>query len=480
MLPARDLPRRAQAACARHALPLLSAAGLAILGVIALNLPHAPAFNPDTNSYLDLSATRPPAYGLLLNAWAGRSGGLSGLPAFQAVAVVAGAVALARAVLRRTGSLSLALGLLGLIFLPANLRYWLSLAMTEALFVAAVMLMLAAALRPSAEPQPLRLLRIGVWAALALALRNAGLPLVVVAGLLAVFLARQSRTPPWANLAAAVLPAAAVLVFSTAFHWQVNGRLTPGAWSGVSLAGKAMLLTHPQDTAWLPPPLHAAPAWAGQVRDARPPADWRLRHRVRLAQYDAIRFQKLWPDLRAAGVDDPVRIDALIAPAARTAIAAYPRDYLALTLADWVALWTLPSRITPSEREAALRAIARDPPPLLDTTRPDTRDELAPPAERTAAVWMQRGVSIAAGVIGAVCILLGLCRVLRGQALGRLGPMLPAALIVHGSFLSIAAVEGGLARYAMPIWPAEVLLCVLAISMLLPASAYPGARRRLR
>ena len=459
----------ADAACARHAAALLSAVAAGLFVLIASRLPLLPRFNPDTLSYLDLLPTRPPAYGLLLNAWTRLVGDLSGLPQFQAAVVVGAALALAVAATRRTGSLLLGLCLLCAIFLPSDLHYWCGLAMTDALFAASVMLMLAASLRLDPGRPVTCLLRIGVWAAMGLALRNAGMPLVAGAELLALAVAWGQRMRPWRPLAAATLPALLALALSIAVHWQVNGRATPGAWSGVSLAGKALLLTCPGDEAWLPPALHAAPSLAEEVRVAPRASDWLLRQRIRLAQYDAIRFGKLWPDLKAAGIVDPMRIDAIVGPAARRAIHRDPVGYLRLALSDWIALWALPLRITTAEREAALRDVANHPPPLLDLTEPDVQHFMAPPAERPFVVWFQRSVSVAAFAIGVVAILIAVPLLLRRRPLGQHDAMLFAALLLHGSFAVVASVEGGLSRYAMPLWPAQLLLCVLAANAVFTA-----------
>ena len=58
--------------------------------------------------------------------------------------------------------------------------------------------------------------------------------------------------------AVAMLPAVIALAASAMVHLAVNGRLTVGAWSGVSLAGQGLMLTRPGDEAWLPSPLRAA------------------------------------------------------------------------------------------------------------------------------------------------------------------------------------------------------------------------------
>lgn len=453
---------------------VLGTLGLVLFAMLAVSLPLQPELNPDTESYLELMPTRPPAYGLLLNAWSALAGGLVGLPQLQAAALVAATAALAIAAARRLRSLALGLGIVVAVLLPSDLRYWAGVAMSEAFFAAAAMAMLAATLRID-PARPVRgLLRVGIWAGCAVALRNAGLPFAIAAALLGLTMARTGRRPALPLLAAALLPAVIALAASAMVHLAVNGRLTVGAWSGVSLAGKGLMLTRPGDEAWLPPPLRAAPRLAAEARMLPPGMPLRLRMRVRSTQYDAIRFHHLWPELARAGITDPVAIDALVGPVAWRAVWRDPAGYAVLAAGDWAALWLLPAKITPREREAQLAFVrAHAPLPLLTVRPASVAEMLAPAADRPVAVWLLRVGALAAFVAGIAAVAVAALRTWRRRSLGLAAPAAFASLALNGSFVAIAAMEGGLGRYAAPLWPAQVLLCAIALAWLAARVAVP-------
>ncbi len=463
----------ADSTAARHAVPALVALGSAIFIALAASLPLQPELHPDTESYLALFPTRPPAYGLLLNGWAWFTGGLAGLPQLQAAALVAATTALAIAAAQRLRSLVLGVGIVFAVLLPSDLRYWPSVAMSEALFAAAIMAMLAAGLRVDPECPARGLWQVGGWAAAAIALRNAGLPLTIAAALLAFAVARTERHPARSLLAATVLPAVLVLVANVAVHLAWNGRMTVGSWSGVSLAGKGLMLTRPGDEVWLPPPLQAAPRLAAEARTLPPDMPLRLRMRVRHAQYDAIRFHHLWPELARAGIVDYLEINAMVGPAAWRAVRQDLAGYAALAVGDWAALWLVPEKITPTEREVELAFALAHPPPLLDMERPGVMGMLVPPAERPVAVWLRRIGALVAFVAGIAAVAVAVSRTWRRRPLGLAGPAAFASLALNGSFIAIAAMEGGLGRYAMPLWPAQVVLCAVSLAWLAARIAVP-------
>ena len=456
----------ADAAAAKYAAPALAALGLAVFAWLAASLPFQPEAHPDSHSYLALLATRPPAYGLLLNGWSRVAGGLGGLPQFQAAALIAAATALAIAAAQRLRSLALGLGIVLAVLLPSDLRYWPAVAMTEALFAACVMAMLAAGLRIDPARPAHGLWRAGGWAAAAIALRNAGLPLAVAVALLGLALARTGRLPARPLAVAALMPMIVALALSAAAHLAVNGRLTIGSWSGVSLAGKGLMLTRPGDEAWLPVPLRAAPLLAAEARALPSGMPLRLRLRVRAAQYDAIRFHHLWPVLEQAGIVDPLAMDALVGPAARHAIRQDPAGYVALFARDWAALWLVPSKITPGERAAELAFALAHELPLLDRERPGVMGMVVPAADRPVAVWTWRIGAAIAFFAGIAALGVAATRTWRCAPLGLAGPAALASLALNGSFVAIAAAEGGLTRYAAPLWPAQVLLCAIAAAWL--------------
>lgn len=446
----------------RHGPRALAAAGLVTFALLATSLPVQPELNPDTASYLLLQPSRPPAYGLLLNLLDRLGGSLGGLPQLQAAALLGGATALAIATARRLGSLLAGAAVMAAILLPSSLRYLTGVAMADALFAAAIMAMLAAALtlRPG---RPLRgMVAVGAWAAAAIALRNAGLPLAIAAALYALALARTTRHPALPLVAAALLPTALALGASMAVHLAVNGRATPGSWSGVSLAGKGMMITRPGDEAWLPPPLRPAPALAAAAHALPGGMSPGLRMRARLAQYDAIRFHYLWPNLPAT--DDPAAVEALVGPAAWQAVRRHPLAYLRLAASDWLALWLLPGVITPAERAADEGFLRSRSLPLLDRQPLATAQMLLPAAERPAVVWLRRAGAALAFVAGIAAVLVALGRTWRRRPLGLAGAVAFAALALNGSFVAIAAAEGGLGRYAAPLWPAQVLLCAVSLA----------------
>jgi hypothetical protein len=143
---------------------------------------------------------------------------------------------------------------------------------------------------------------------------------------------------------------------------------------------------------------------------------------------------------------------------ARRAIAAHPRDYVRHVAAQLYGLWMLPL-IQPRSVVPALRAALDDvraQSPALD------RSEVAFRSVPPWAFVAVRAVLAAAFVTSLVVILW----FLRDVGATRWLPPAYAGLALHANFLLVAAVQPGLPRYALVMWPAVslVLACVVAIA----------------
>jgi len=144
-----------------------------------------------------------------------------------------------------------------------------------------------------------------------------------------------------------------------------------------------------------------------------------------------------------------VRLNAISGELANDAIRAHPLGYARHVFANVLALWTMPNlmnRATAAAFEAEHeRLLARLPSLAHDAV---ARRDLPP-----VAYWAMRIVLVAI-VIASFAWLASVS--LRRDAPAR--ALAYAALVLQSNFLLVAAVQPGLPRYALAMWPMSMLL----------------------
>lgn len=444
-------------------------AAVAIGVYAARDLPLMPVLGPDSPSYLNLAPSRPPGYGLLLALFAQLWPGLAGLPQVQLAALVVASALLATAVGLRLRSVPAALAMLGLLWVPEDQRYWVRTVMADPLFLATVMLALAAMIAPWGEERAL--LMAGIATAVGVLLRNAGAALALALAVQVLLQARGTGARRSALLLArAVGPTIAALAVAAAVHLAVNDVAMPGGWSGVSLLGKGLLLLTPESARGLDPALATLgdEVAAAKAALAEVPG-FRLSLRVQHDYHDQLRFELAWARLLAASAGDPAAPDRIARVIALKAIAGDPVGYAWLALRDWLSLFAWPDDITASERAADARALAAMPElPILAAhwqAKDPTLRILLPPPTGLAKVAVVRIVGAVGSATALAVIALACWRTLAGGR--RMAPPLVfAALAAQAMAASTALVEGGLSRYAMALWPFSAVVVLLAVAAL--------------
>jgi hypothetical protein len=233
---------------------------------MAIHIRHSPQSTSDTLEYLALAAHRPPAYGWLLNAYQSLTGGMDYLPLCQLAVLAAALLFLAIETGRVLRNAVLGALVIPLVLFHAAIHDAPAWAMSEAIFLPAVMAGLAFEFRYVRNCSARNLVGAAIFFALAAATRTAGGVLPLLPVLTAVLDRRLSlRAGVWRG-GQALLAAGVGLMIAAGGNYAKNGRFEIGGAPGLSLLGKVLLLVQPEDVRNLPPPFGATLSAAAEHR----------------------------------------------------------------------------------------------------------------------------------------------------------------------------------------------------------------------
>ncbi|MBV8777904.1 MAG: hypothetical protein JO258_11980, partial [Alphaproteobacteria bacterium] len=348
-----------------------AAMALAAALAVAVQLVPAPQIDlmqRDSQGYLDFSPTRTAGYPLFLRAVEHLPGGLAALPLLQ-LSLYGLAALLLAAEFRRLTQSKLAGGALLVLLLGNTQVTRLSfMIMTEALFLAFLMLLLAALCRLARSPRWQMLAVASLIAGVAVLVRPAGYALLLSLPGAAWWSGRGGF--PWPRaLFAAALPCLAVLAMGMVAYHAVHGLWRTQSFLGSNLFGKAAAVidTSPAgqqapDIGWMA----ACVAPDRAVIDRAP--SWVDRFRLLGPYYDIWRWDTLYRQLPARtgiAAGDAPALDAAMLRLSLRAIGAAPAAYAAEVARTYGAMWWLPDAMTGAEL-ARFRALLAALGPLPD------------------------------------------------------------------------------------------------------------------
>jgi hypothetical protein len=444
--PAPHMPRLA------FAVAVISAMMMAVAWSVA-SFHALPLLQPDSVTYLEWHARRTPAYPLFLQIVP-----IGWVPAVQLWGLAASAAWLAyemRRVVRPYWCLLLQLAILG----TGPLVSYAFTILPEALFVAAVMAYCVLALRFINRPLSGAAMALGAVSMTLVLLRPSGYSFLATL----VPIAWIARAP----LRAVALLAAPIIVLlsaATAVNFIRNGVLGTQAYGGFTALG-----------------------YVGQLLDRSPDGDPLQAHFVELAapvgrELERIRGIDMYyfasgnaaRDVETAQAiiademrgQDPgattqqvfVRLNAISWRWALTAIRAHPLGYLRQVLAHWYGLWFMPGFRNAADEPRFAEELRQ-----LKATAPSiTRNGIV---YRTAPPWVYWPIKMALGSVF-VSSLVGLILALVRSVTLERGILAAASVALHANFLLVSALQIGVPRYALAMWPLTMLILILTAALL--------------
>lgn len=440
----------------------IAVACLVILRV-TLRLPEDPVTTSDSAEYLAMAAHRPPLYGLFLMAMERLAGGFDRLPLAQGLLLSAAALACAVELSRLLRVPAAAMLLVPMVLLHPVVHDAIAWMMTEALFLACMLLGMALQIRFARTGRGGCLVAAALIFALASITRSTGMALLPLPLLAALFDRRRSGWRSLRLAGAAALAASLVLVAAMGGNWARHQRFEIGSFTGIALLGKALLLLEPEDLPSLPAAAASSLDDAIRARAliARQP-DFAARLRAQLQATEDLRYasffpaaERSWPEWAAA---DWRRRSELGQAMASRLIARHPAGYVRLWLNDVVSLL-----VYPNFWPAALSASTANPSDFPACGQQGNCWALTRYDVPLLVVCVLVAISVGAAAGGASLLLRQSWPVLRRRASPETVLLCGVAVALVITLLSSAAAEAGFTRYAAPVYVlAAVLVIVLA------------------
>jgi hypothetical protein len=432
-----------------------------------------PPLLPDSQTYLDWNPGRTAAYPIVLALVRLVSTDTAVLGWLQLAVLIISTITLARTFFAVYRNQLAAAALAAAILLHPQLVSYAFTVLPESLFMSLLMLHLSCVLRYTHAATPASLAAAGGTLAGLILLKPAAYALCACLPLLVL------HRPQWLKrLVRAAAPIVIVLLVASAANLAVRGFFAPQAQGGYSLVAHVGAFVDPDDERY--------PAAAdGIAADAAPHRralerirslevyyvfsshDYHALERIvrrRIAEASEARRGVAVTDHRQFPNDPALLQDLTVIGGglARRAIADHPSAYLRHVAAQFYGLWMLPliqppARIT--ELEQALNEIVR----------------AAPGVERPIVAFRAVPWPLFVGVraLLVACFVLSLLSVVIFVFRSPASPWLPAAyagLAIHANFLLVSAVQPGLPRYALVLWPAAALV-MFAVPVLAIGSA---------
>lgn len=456
----------------------MTRASAALAGVVVVTLalvwlaPGAyralPLLQPDSASYIEWQAIRPPAYPLILTGVRSISPALVLLGPLQLIVFLAAAVWLAATFGRLFNQPWLAVALCASIALHPQVISYAFTVLPESLLASALMAHVASTMRLLVRRNVAWAAGAGLTLAVALLLKPAAI--AFAPGVLVATVAMW-RAPRRITVAAAwVLAFGIPLLAASAWTLTRVGVFSPQAIGGFALLGVTGTFM-PDDTPVEPPELAAA--LLERIRPIRDDLE-RIDALDMYYLYSSNAYHPVAEHSRAAVMqfvqsnhpaaspeEQFVTLNAIGERVARVTIQHAPARYARHVAAHLYGLWLMPL-----VQNAAMRAEfdAR----VADVRRRAPTVAAAPVMVRfvpPAAYWLFKAVLWAALVMSVLLLVGWLMR--PRSVTWSAGAM--AAILLHSYFLATALAQTGLPRYALTAWPLTMLVVCAGCGVLIPA-----------
>jgi hypothetical protein len=456
------------------AIPRWFSAGLVLVALAAIAATVAapgafralPLLAPDSTSYLEWSPGRTPAYPVFLALIRALSPDLGALGAAQLAIFLAAAVFCATAHHRLYGHPVIALLVASAIMLHPQLVSYAFTALPELLFSATLLVHVGCVFLALLSMRTRWYVMTGVTLAVLILLKPSGYALVACMPALAL----SARARPWRAMLATAVPLGAALIAVSAVNLARHGFFATQAQGGYSLVAHVGAFVDAAD-----------PVTTAIAADARPQRDAfrgamtidvyylltsheyhalerivrrRIVEDVERRQGAPIADQRQFPS-DARVLSEITRAGTAIA---RRAILDHPRDYARHVAAQLYGLWFLPL-IQPPDGVARLNAALQQ----IGSAVPGLAGGAVAFRSVPLPIFLAVRALLALSLIAAtVAIVLMVIR--RTPATVATGY---AGLALHANYVLVAAVQPGLPRYALVMWPACVIVLAGCASLLI-------------
>jgi len=453
--------RTAAAAC------VIAAVAVAVAAV-------SPAFHalpfmaPDSASYLQADVGRTAGYPLLLRAvplnW------LEGLQVAALALTAAWLAVEAAPIIHPLLAIGLEASILGN---PALMSYAFTV-LPEAFFVSAVQAHLALALRLLRRPTRPAASALGVLAAVLVLLKPSGYSFLLAAPALLWLTRRHARVvvPPFVAALATVLVAAGAVNFarSGVFATQAYGGYAAIGYVAHLLDGRTPT-AYPGLTATIVDRTETTRRELGRIKDtdlyymASSSAYHDVLDAVRPAILDYVRRNDPGVNARTAFV----RMNAIAQSLTVSTVAHHPAGYVTHAATHVYGLWLMPLIRNRADRNAFSARLA-----TLAEAAPYTMRHPLTYRELPALAYWPIKIAL---VLALVLSLAGLASMFGRHQRADGGALAYTAVALHANFLLVSAVQTGLPRYALAMWPATMMVLVLGVSWCGKVAGVTGEER---
>lgn len=458
--------------------PILALTALAF--VLYLVVPPAfPFMQTDSGSYIRFEPMRTAGYPLFLATIQAVAGNLKAIIPVQLFAMVGSAGYLAIELRRLTGSTLM--GVLALIFIATNLfiyRYAFTV-MSEALFFSGVAILIALLCRFASAGGVVNIAAISFTVSVCILIRPVAyifVPILVICAIL-----RYRMDPQWWRpVVWALLPAFTVLMVGSLVYHNHHGTFRTQSFLGHNLIGKIAYLPGDNVDSRYPKLVtlinsYMDPLRAVEIDNLHDRFLFQERH------YDFVRYRLTTPDVVKRAEADATSGEEIRTDVALGFIKAHPAEFAGEALLQLYSLWTVADLRTAADNRRFASLVAALPfDPFKDTVTP-TRKPMPWPV-----VYGIRAFMLAILAISLFSLIYTATLVIRGRRVSaEWGALALVALLLHGYFCLIAALQVGYFRYLIVMWPAIITIAALFGHIVLttfsgmrtarrPAGAMPG------
>jgi hypothetical protein len=451
----------------------LSVVAAVAVAIVLRHIAGKPVLLPDSSSYVRFKPIRTAGYPLVIQLIS-----LNYIVIFQTLLYAAGATALATTVYRRTRSTAFALLLFAGLFANPQFNAFHAQVLTESIGASLLCVIMALIISYEAKAEMRWLAAAGVVAGIATAIKPALAPLILLPSFVLGLLSNAQPRRIWLT-AILLLPLAggSVVGAERLYARSVHGdQLTSLA--GPHLFAKAALIdAGPVDTTELSAQAGALTVEAENryrpIRSILRAARGTSAFLPLLTSYENCIQYPCTAPLRAQSGLSVARFNAELLSAARARISGNPGGYLALSLNEYAALWSINGRTYPP-RAAAYDVFVATHAPLPFVA--EAGAELAAPTTPSRAALVTRPLFILLGILSTGLFLFS------PLLMRRKGAMLFLAVISSWMTVSVFALIAltaiGIGRYAVSMWP-TIAVTGLATAWILARSGVATMRSLL-
>lgn len=458
---------------------LILALTVAAFALYLIFPPPFPFIQTDSGSYIRFEASRTPGYPLFLSTVERITGDLHAIIPLQLFAMVGSAGYLGIELRRLTGSTLVGVAAFALIVSNIFIYRYAFTVMSEALFFAGVAILIALLCRFATAGGVVNIAAISFTVSACILIRPVAyvfVPILVVCAIL------RYRDDPqwWRPVVWALLPAFTVLMVGSLAYHNKHGTFRTQSFLGHNLIGKIAYLPgngvesrYPKIVALID--RYMEPLRAVEIDDLHDRFLFRERH------YDYVRYGLTTPAVvqtvgGGGASEEDVRKNVAFA-----FIKAHPVAFAEEAALQLYSLWTVADLRTAADNrrfDAIIASLPFD--PFKDTATP----------RRTPMPWPVvygiRGFMLGILIVTVIALGHAAVRIVRARPIApEWAAMALIALLLHGYFFLIAALQVGYFRYLIVMWPAIIAIAALAGHIVLarllsgrgrrgsPASAYP-------